>query len=269
MASLTGVGDSVELQMADKDEAVAIALSGTYNMTILFQREVVPNGGAWQTLRTYTTEDATVAETHVTERTGEKFRLIVSVDTSGTAVATLTDSALEDLGHITIRDRVGNSLLSFFQGGIAFHGGLRHAEGGVVAEVDTTITITAKEHAGRVITLDRASGITATLPAALGTGDIYKFFIGTTVTSNNYIIEVAVAADVMQGMVTVSDSGDATSSDFQTASTSDTITMDGDTKGGKRGDYIELEDVAVGLYRVTGFLAGDATQATPFSAAVS
>lgn len=266
MASFTGVGDNVEQQMSDKGEAVAIALSGTYNMTILFQREVVPGGDAWETLRTYTTADATVAETHVTEKFNENLRLIVDVDTSGTATATLTDSELEDMGYLSIRDRVGNLKLSFDQGGAEFDGSLRF--GGAVNANAATLAVTKKAHAGRLIRLNRAAGVTATLPTADGSGAIYRFFVEAEVTSNNDIIEVASSADVMQGMVTVSDSGDATSSDFQTASTSDTITMDGDTKGGKRGDYIEIEDVAVGLFRVTGFLAGDATQATPFSAAV-
>lgn len=80
MANLADVGDSVEIQMRDKGENVAIAISGTYDMTIKFQREVVPGGGAWQTLRTYTTEDATVAETHVTEHWNEKLRLILTLD---------------------------------------------------------------------------------------------------------------------------------------------------------------------------------------------
>jgi len=265
MAALADVGDNVTLQMSDKGEAVAIAISGTYNMTILFQREVTPNGGAWETLRTFTTANATVAEIHVTEKFNENVRLIVTVDTSGTATSTLTDDDLEDIDYRTIRDRVGNELMSFDQGGVEFPGSIRF--GGSV-NIAAALTLTKKEHAGRLLRLNLATGVTVTLPIADGSGAVYRFFVETTVTSGNDIIEVAVAADVMQGMVIVQDSGDATMSGFETASTSDTMTMNGGTTGGLRGDYIEIEDVAVGLYRVTGFMLGAATQATPFSAAV-
>ncbi len=266
MATLDDIGESVELQMSDKGESVAIAIAGTYIMTLLFQREVTPGGGAWETLRTFNTEDETVAEIHVTEKFNEKLRLFVLADTSGSTTSTLTDSALEDQGYLAIKDRVGNAKASFDQGGVEFPGSLRY---GGALNFTASATLTKKQHAGRLLRMNAAAGLTLTLPTADGSGAIYRFLVETEITSSNAVIEVAVAADVMQGMVSVSDSGDATSSDFQTASTSDTITMDGDTKGGKRGDYIEIEDVAVGLYRVIGFLAGDATQGTPVSAAVS
>jgi hypothetical protein len=117
--------------------------------------------------------------------------------------------------------------------------------------------------------LDVASGATVTLPAATGTGNVYKFFVKTTVTSNDYIIQVASADDTMAGVAIVANDSDASASIFETAATSDTITLDGSTTGGILGGQIELQDVTSGVFSVTIRQAATGTEATPFSAAVS
>ena len=114
MASFTDVGDSVVLDIQDKDEKVDIAISGTYNMTIVFQRELGSRGsGAFITLKSYSTANATVAESYVTQSYNERVRLLVTVDTSGTAVATLAINTIKQHDYLTIRDRVGNVLMTF------------------------------------------------------------------------------------------------------------------------------------------------------------
>lgn len=120
MASFTGVGDNVELSVADVGEDITIALSGTYNMTIVFQRELgSPGSGAWETLKTYTTANATVSEVYRTVHYNGKYRLYVTVDNSGTCTATLTDSAKE---VYRVKDGVGNTIMSATQSGITFPG---------------------------------------------------------------------------------------------------------------------------------------------------
>ena len=48
-----------------------------------------------------------------------------------------------------------------------------------------------------------------------------------------------------------------------------TITLNGTTTGGvNKGDWIELEDIASGVWGVAGTITGSGTEATPFSAAV-
>lgn len=269
MASLTGVGDSVTLDVADRGETVTIAISGTYNMTLLFQREKgSPGSGSWETLKTYTTANATVSEDYVTQSYNESLRVYVSVDTSGTAVVTLTDS---DKTVDSIKDAVGNDLVTFKQSGVVLPAGLDvtgPVEGPTPVNVTTsTVTITADEHAGRVVTLNRAAGVTATLPAATGTGNVYKFFVGTTVTSNDDIIQVANATDVIQGVLAVVT--DIAGVVVNTTATSDTITMNGSTTGGVIGSYVEITDVASGFFACTGALVATGAEATPFSAAVS
>lgn len=128
-------------------------------------------------------------------------------------------------------------------------------------------TLTRSE-ADAISTVNAAAGLTLTLPASAGTGDTYEIIIGTTVTSNSVIVKVANSTDVMTGVaITAQDAAD-TAVMFETAATSDTITMNGTTTGGIRGDWIVLKDMATGFWSVT--VTGSATgiEATPFSATV-
>lgn len=140
--------------------------------------------------------------------------------------------------------------------------------GRIVNATAATLTVTEATHEGKTIVLDRAAGITVTLPAATGGGGRYKFYTKTTVTSNNHIIQVVVD-DVMKGTCWMANDTDGSVSAFETASDSDTITMNGTTKGGLVGDVILLEDIAADTWSVQCFLQGTGTEATPFSAAVS
>lgn len=133
----------------------------------------------------------------------------------------------------------------------------------------STLAVTQATHAGRTVTLNRAAGIAVTLPAATGTGSVYKFLIGTTVTSNTTTIKVADATDVMTGTAYVVSDGAAAVLGYRTGATSDTITFDGSTTGGLLGDIVILEDVGANLYSVLVFSAATGTEATPFSATVS
>lgn len=147
--------------------------------------------------------------------------------------------------------------------------------GGVVAEnvpvnvTAATLTVTAAVHGGKVITLNRAAGVTVTLPAATGTGNRYQFVVMTTVTSNSNIIKVADATDVMYGTALVAQDGGDTAVMFETAADSDTITLNGTTTGGIKGDSFELVDIATDQWWVRGTGSATGTEATPFSATVS
>lgn len=123
--------------------------------------------------------------------------------------------------------------------------------------------------AGAALVVDAAAGLTLTLPAATGSGMEFNISIGTTVTSNNVIVAVANASDTMTGTaINAADSGD-TAVAFETASDSDTITMNGSTKGGYKGDRICLVDIKANLWAVTVIGAASGSEASPFSAAVS
>jgi hypothetical protein len=104
-----------------------------------------------------------------------------------------------------------------------------------------------------------------TLPAATGSGASFRFFVGTTFTSDA-TIKVANANDTMAGQAIIDGT---TSTMFQTAATSDTITLNGSTTGGLLGTQIEVEDVEANVWYVKVLGNGSGTEATPFSATVS
>jgi hypothetical protein len=127
------------------------------------------------------------------------------------------------------------------------------------------LTLNAVQHAGRLILLNIATGGTYVLPAATGTGNRYTFFTSVSQASGSIIIRVANATDVMQGVAAVAAT---TSGTFPTTTTSDTITFNATTQGGLRGSYVEIEDVAAGLFRVNVHTVGSGIAVTVFSATV-
>lgn len=154
-----------------------------------------------------------------------------------------------------------------FSGPVFSTGGFTPGSSSLVSIAANT-TLTADSHAGRTMLLAVASGATVTLPAATGTGHVYSFFVQTTVTSNSYIIKVADATDVMAGVAMVANDTDNSASLFETAGTSDTITMNGTTTGGLVGAQVILQDMATNLWRVQIVMAATGSEATPFSATV-
>lgn len=139
-------------------------------------------------------------------------------------------------------------------------------EPAVVNCTAATLTVTAALHANKVVTLNRAGGMTVTLPAAAGTGNIYRFFVGTTFTSSGIIVVPAASTAIMQGVVSIStDIGGVT---MLASATADTITMNGSTTGGLKGSFIQLVDAATDLWWVSGGLVSTGSEADPFSATV-
>ena len=136
----------------------------------------------------------------------------------------------------------------------------------IVNVTASTLAVTEATHEGKIVTLNRAAGIAVTLPAATGSGGVYRFIVGTTVTSNSTTIKVT-GNDVMFGIATVIDDAPAIIG-WATAVDTDTITFNGTTTGGYKGDYVELVDFATDcwLVSITGRATG--TEATPFSATV-
>lgn len=135
--------------------------------------------------------------------------------------------------------------------------------------IAAAVALTENDHAGRVGVFDIAAGVVATLPRSTGSGAVYRFFVKTTVTSAADKVVVGNADDVIQGVLGMKDDGGAsTVLAWATAAGSDTISLNGSTTGGIRGDYFEIEDVAEGVFRVSGMIQGTGTEATPFSSAV-
>ena len=128
-------------------------------------------------------------------------------------------------------------------------------------------TITRSD-AGTVCVINAAAGLTLTLPPATGLGDRYTFVVGTTVTSNSVVIRVT-GDDTMTGLAVSAADGGNTVNGWETAADSDTITFNGSTTGGIKGDVVELIDCAADTWSVRIMSSSTGTEATPFSAAVS
>jgi hypothetical protein len=138
-----------------------------------------------------------------------------------------------------------------------------------LAPNNITASLTVDDrHTGTLNTINAAAGLTVTLPAATGSGRVFDFLIGTTVTSNSVIIKVANSSDTMGGVAVVAqDAGDTTDT-FETTASSDTITMNGTTTAGVKGDRITLTDAQSTLWMVEMVASATGTEVTPFSATV-
>lgn len=160
-------------------------------------------------------------------------------------------------------------------GALSANGGLTVdtvAASGIVDATAATLAVTAALHAGKIVTLNRAAGVTVTLPAATATGNVYTFVIGTAATSNANIIETSATSEHMAGSLRAVDDDVEGATGFQwNAETSDdTITMNGTATGGKAGDMIIIRDYVATIFTVDGHLTqSGGSEVTPFSAAVS
>ena len=154
--------------------------------------------------------------------------------------------------------------ITTFSGPVRSLAGFISGTDAVAASVTSATLAVTSDYNGQIVPLNRAGGMTVTLPAATGSQAVYRFVVGTTFTSNG-VIQVANASDTMNGLASV---GGGTASVFGTLPASDTITMNGSTTGGLAGSYIELIDVAAGDWIVRAALIGSGSPATPFSAAV-
>lgn len=139
---------------------------------------------------------------------------------------------------------------------------------GLVNATAATLTVTNATHAGRLVTLNRAAGIAVTLPAATGTGAEFEFFLGTTITSGSTTIKVPDANGTMHGLALVAQDGGDTIVAFEAGGTTDTITWNGSTTGGIKGDSAILKDVGTDTWMVKVFQSATGVEATPFSATV-
>lgn len=134
----------------------------------------------------------------------------------------------------------------------------------------STLTITQALHDGKIVKLDTAAGTVCTLPAATGSGSVFRFVVSVLATSNSHIVKVANSSDIIQGVINTIDTDTAgTTTGWASGASDDTITLNRSTTGSAmRGEWIELTDMATNLWTVRGQLANTGSGATPFSATV-
>lgn len=140
---------------------------------------------------------------------------------------------------------------------------------GILVAAGGTLTVTEASHAGKIICLDTAAGSVVTLPAASGSGAVYRFLVTVTATSNSHVIQVANANDEFRGFV-IQDASEATAPNiWWAADNDDTITLNRSTTGlAAQGEYFEIVDAVANHFFVRGYSQASGAEATPFSAAV-
>lgn len=133
----------------------------------------------------------------------------------------------------------------------------------------SSIVVSGATHNRKTILLDTAAGTAVTLPAATGAGYRWKFLTTTPTSAAGTVVITAGAATVFNGLLygTRVDSGNAVLGFAANGSSNNVITLDHATKGGvSKGDWLEIEDIAAGIFSVKGQLsATGAAFATPFS----
>lgn len=129
-----------------------------------------------------------------------------------------------------------------------------------------TCTVTTTM-AGATINLNIAAGSVATLPAATGSNNVYRFVVTTTASSNSHKILAASTSDKLQG-TEVGWTG-STAKVFACLGNTSAIQMPfagTQPSGGFLGDYFEYRDVGTNLWQVNGVYQAGTTPTTPCSA---
>ena len=133
----------------------------------------------------------------------------------------------------------------------------------IVNCTESTLTVTAALHANKVVTLNRAAGIAVTLPAAAGTGNSYNFIVGTTFSGAASIAKAG--SDKMGGNIRQDVAAGTGVAYHAAVASTDTISLDGTTKGGVAGDSITLVDIATGVWCVQGQTFASGSVASPLN----
>ncbi len=131
----------------------------------------------------------------------------------------------------------------------------------------STLALTVDLHDSKIVTLNRAAGIAVSLPdstAAATLGAKFKLFVGTTVTTTNVITITRDGSATFFGQIyQLADGGSTLAAYELPGSTIITLGTSANTTGGTKGDTIELECVASGVWHVIGHTTAAGTEATP------
>ena len=130
----------------------------------------------------------------------------------------------------------------------------------------------AATSAGSTFLLNTAAGSTATLPAASGTGNVYKFVVSVAATSNGHKILCASSSDNIIGIAVGQNSNTAKVFAATTAGTFHSIQMPfagTQPSGGLQGDWFTFTDIATNVWSVQAAYSAGTTPTTPFSTATS
>ncbi len=131
----------------------------------------------------------------------------------------------------------------------------------------STLALTVALHEGKTVTLNRAAGIAISLPdstAAATLGAKFRLFVGTTVTTTSTITITRDGTATFFGQLfQLADGGDTLAAYELPGSTIITLGTSANTTGGTKGDTIELQCVASGVWHVIGYTTAAGSEASP------
>lgn len=126
------------------------------------------------------------------------------------------------------------------------------------------VTVNEHDHEGRINGLSLLAGFAVTLPAATGSGAVYKFMVHVVRTSGSYTITAA-GSDDYEGHATLFNDSADTASHFDAAGTA-IFTWNATTTGGAViGDWVEFTDIVSGTWAVRAVGSETGSVSTPFS----
>lgn len=135
----------------------------------------------------------------------------------------------------------------------------------IVNSTATVIALTAAANANKTLVLDAAAASAITLPAATGTGNAYVVFIDTAATATASTISTVASGEVFKGICWAATTAANAVLGYVATATDNTISLNGTTKGGVKGDRIVMVDVKASTWSVEMYTAPTGTTTTPFS----
>ncbi len=127
-------------------------------------------------------------------------------------------------------------------------------------------------NAGTTYLLNTAGGSTLTLPAATGTGNVYKVVVTVSTTSAAHKVLAASGSDFIIGCAVGQSNAGAVLGFHSAAATNHSLQMPNagsQPSGGITGDSYTFTDVATNLWVCSGMFTAGTTATTPFNSATS
>ncbi len=128
-------------------------------------------------------------------------------------------------------------------------------------------------HSGKIITFTDVTGDAVDLPAATGTGAVYRLVVVGLLSSGSHILQVAAATDdefVGCTLGVDTDADTAVAFAAEDADGYDTITMGLTATGGYPGDWLQVIDIAAGKWALSGWRSHEGgAEAHGFTADIS
>jgi len=121
-------------------------------------------------------------------------------------------------------------------------------------------------NSGATFLLDRASGVTYTLPAATISGLNFTFVVTVSVTSNNHkIVAKTTGTELYIGGVFETVAAGTGTEFFPNGSSNSAITMNGTTTGGLINTILYFQSINSTTWTIDGTVMASGTIATPFA----